>query len=500
MLSMVSSLSLSTRASFSLVVLVVVAVLSAATALFFDWRVSQADQHINHEEADVRMATDLQAALFHQRICVDTYLVSDGEVRWRQEIGAHEAKFQSDLAALRRSAERTDELALIAKVAEADARYDDERGQVLALFDQGRKTEAREFFLSRMTVGYEGAMAAAESVREVNRTDMRSALAANSAAMSWLGTTMITSAALTVLLGAGMFWLLFSRILRPLRKMAAQVRVASNGADASPGPRIGSEVAELGYYLHAIVSELDEARSTARQERSRDDQAARLAALGTAVAHVAHDFKNALTSIGGFARFIERHPEDPGRVREEAAIIARSCTRLEQLVHETVDYSRPNMMEPVVQSLNAAVQETLAGIASRVPKSVKLEMDLGPEVPDVPFDAVHLERVIANLVGNALEAVGTHGEVRVRTRPCDLGVELVIEDNGPGIPPMVRQRLFEPFFTTKQKGSGLGLPICRQIVTGHGGTVCYEPAPSGGTVFRVTLPRGKVPFRKEGKR
>jgi two-component system sensor histidine kinase HydH len=321
---------------------------------------------------------------------------------------------------------------------------------------------------------------------------MRRALAANSTAMTRLGATMIASATLTALLGAGMLWLLFSGILSPLRKMAAEVRAASDdgGAGTAPGPGSGSdnEVAEIGYYLHAIVSELAEARSTARQERSRDDQAARLAALGTAVAHVAHEFKNALTSIGGFARLIEQHPEDPGRVREQAAIIARVSARLEQLVRETVDYSRPNTVEPVVQPLNAAVREALAGLAGRVPEGVKLETDLDPQVPDVPFDAAHLERVIANLVGNSLEAVGPRGAVRVRTRPWERGAELIVEDNGPGIPPEVRERLFEPFFTTKKKGSGLGLAICRQIVAGHGGSICHEPAPGGGTIFRVTLP------------
>jgi len=237
-----------------------------------------------------------------------------------------------------------------------------------------------------------------------------------------------------------------------------------------------------------MLAQLARARSVSRDARPVDDQISRQIAIGAAVAHVAHEFKNALTSIGGFARFIERNPEDASRVREDAAIIARGSDRLEQMVRETLEYSRPNSMKPVVQPLNATVREALEGLRGRVPDGVVIESDLAASVPEVAFDAAHIERVVANLVGNAIEAVGAGGVIRVGTQAIEGGAELRVEDNGPGIPPEIRDRLFEPFFTTKSEGSGLGLAICRQIIAGHGGTIRCEPGRGRGTVFRVILP------------
>src|SRR5262249_38679412 len=106
------------------------------------------------------------------------------------------------------------------------------------------------------------------------------------------------------------------------------------------------------------------------------------------------------------------------------------------------------------------------------------------------LDAGQIERVVINLVKNAIEAApGETGEVTGRTfRPGRGRVELVGEDNGPGIAPEARKNLFVPFFTTKPGGTGIGLALVRQIVLGHGGVVTAEDRPGGGTMMRVVLP------------
>jgi signal transduction histidine kinase len=480
-------LGLSHRLIFTLVALVMVAVASTATAFYFGWQTRLADRAISHEVGDIRAATDLQTALFRQRIGVGAYLMS-GEHKWRQLVGGYDAEVRRQLSTLRKSADRAEESALIEGVAATDAEYDAVRERVLALYDSDHKAAAVKLFLGEMIASYETDMSAAEKVRELDRNDMRKALAHNQTAMFWLETMMAVSAALTMLLGASLLWLLFRKLLWPLRQMATEVQAASDGQSDAPEAAGEDDVAKLGYYLRMLLTEQVKTRSVAEEKQARDEHTERLAAVGTAVAHVSHEIKNALTSIGGFASFIQRHADDPERVREQAAIIFRSATQLDHLVRQTMDYSRPNAPAPMVQSLNAVVKEALAVISGRVPEGVKLEVALDPTIPDVCFDAAHLERVIANLVGNALEAVGPRGRVVVRTNRGEKGATLSVEDNGPGIPPAIHERLFEPFFSTKKKGTGLGLAICREIVAGHGGSICHEPAPSGGTVFRVTLP------------
>ena len=119
-----------------------------------------------------------------------------------------------------------------------------------------------------------------------------------------------------------------------------------------------------------------------------------------------------------------------------------------------------------------------------------MELSCG-ELPSFPFHAGQVGQVLLNLLRNALDAVGPGGEVRVSTALRPGAAELVVADNGPGIPPELRSRIFEPFFTTKDvgQGSGLGLAICRQIVADHhGGSLVLDESVPRGACFRVVLP------------
>jgi signal transduction histidine kinase len=111
-------------------------------------------------------------------------------------------------------------------------------------------------------------------------------------------------------------------------------------------------------------------------------------------------------------------------------------------------------------------------------------------LPAIAADASKLRQVLVNLIENAVHAVGTEGEVRVRGEAAGGQVVIAVEDTGPGLDAQVRERLFEPLITTKAKGIGLGLPLVRRIVESHGGTVSYEPSAAGGARFVVRLPIG----------
>jgi signal transduction histidine kinase len=119
---------------------------------------------------------------------------------------------------------------------------------------------------------------------------------------------------------------------------------------------------------------------------------------------------------------------------------------------------------------------------------VELRVELAPDVPRARVDAGQVERVVINLVKNAVEAAPRGGEVRVATARRGSQVEVIVDDNGPGIALEARRHLFVPYFTTKPGGSGIGLALVRQIVLGHGGSVTAEDRPGGGTRARVLLP------------
>ena len=181
--------------------------------------------------------------------------------------------------------------------------------------------------------------------------------------------------------------------------------------------------------------------------------------------------------------------------RTLATEIERATTRIYDLVSAVKRFTymnRDSAVEPtnITQGLN----DTVAMLAAKArAKSVAVRMDLVPNLPFVPANAGELNQVWANLLENALDAVGEGGEIIVRAATSDHEVAVSVIDNGPGIPPDVEKRMFEPFFTTKPigQGTGLGLDISRRLVQMHDGQIAVQTRP-GRTEFRVSLPIERV--------
>jgi signal transduction histidine kinase len=123
-------------------------------------------------------------------------------------------------------------------------------------------------------------------------------------------------------------------------------------------------------------------------------------------------------------------------------------------------------------------------------QDVDLQLDVYPDLPLVRLSREQLVQVVLNLVLNAADACGPGGRVSVRAKPHDRGVQMEIEDSGPGVLPEVRERLFEPFVTTKEvgKGTGLGLAVCRGLVESAGGTITLDTSYTAGARFVIELP------------
>jgi signal transduction histidine kinase len=124
-------------------------------------------------------------------------------------------------------------------------------------------------------------------------------------------------------------------------------------------------------------------------------------------------------------------------------------------------------------------------------RKIPIEYEAAPALPAITVDTIQIQQVVVNLVRNALESMETaNGEARVLVRAelRDELVEISVADRGGGVAAEARGQLFHPFFTTKTQGMGMGLSICRSIVTAHGGTLDFRPNPEQGTTFRFTIP------------
>ncbi|HSD65612.1 MAG TPA: HAMP domain-containing sensor histidine kinase, partial [Vicinamibacteria bacterium] len=148
---------------------------------------------------------------------------------------------------------------------------------------------------------------------------------------------------------------------------------------------------------------------------------------------------------------------------------------------------RPLAPGEIVESLAELVRPSLVG------HGIELGLDVAPGLPEVGVDRVQLEQALLNLVSNAVDAMPDGGRLSLAARPDGDGVAFVVSDSGVGIPPHDLARVFDPLYTTKPpgKGTGLGLPILREIVEAHAGTVRLESRPGEGTTAVVRLPAAR---------
>ncbi|PTN37808.1 ATP-binding protein [Desulfonatronum sp. SC1] len=215
----------------------------------------------------------------------------------------------------------------------------------------------------------------------------------------------------------------------------------------------------------------------------------RFAAIGEAAAHLSHEIKNPLLLMGGFAQQVLRTlSEDDPRV-EKLEIIAGEAKRLEHLLVEVRDFTRPPRPSLVETEFNELVRQVADLFQDQAEsQGVVSRLALDPKLPVCILDSDQIKQVLINLTKNALEAMPEGGELSISTaRDADF-VRIEIKDTGRGIPEEVMKKLFHPFFSTKAKGTGLGLAVSYKLVQDHGGEITAWSTPDQGARFTVRLP------------
>jgi two-component system sensor histidine kinase HydH len=220
-------------------------------------------------------------------------------------------------------------------------------------------------------------------------------------------------------------------------------------------------------------------------------RAERLASLGRLAAGMAHEIRNPLSSIRGFAQFFLKRFSDKDEEREYAAIMVKEVDRLNRVITDLLDFARPKEPRRESQPLAPIADHALSILAPDLAaRKVAVARLFTADLPPVPVDRDQILRLFINLILNAAESMETGGELTIgldrRTSPE--GIEITVSDTGTGIAPEDRERIFEPFFSRKRKGTGLGLAIVHQIVETHQGTIALESRPEAGTTFRIRLP------------
>jgi len=224
------------------------------------------------------------------------------------------------------------------------------------------------------------------------------------------------------------------------------------------------------------------------QEKVRRSE--RLAAIGKLAAGVAHEVRNPLSSIRGFAQFLGHVLEDKPEEREYAEIMVKEVDRINNVVTNLLSFARPVKPDLVPTDLPKLLDHTVRLVEEDARlRNINIRVSTSNGLKKIYVDGNQITQVMLNLILNALQAVESEGNITIEARMVDSNLlALSVEDDGPGIPPGNTNKIFDPFYSTREKGTGLGLAIVHMIVDNHGGEInLVSPIPGKGRGCRITI-------------
>ncbi|NCO51122.1 MAG: HAMP domain-containing protein [Deltaproteobacteria bacterium] len=296
-------------------------------------------------------------------------------------------------------------------------------------------------------------------------------------------------------LATGIVVVMMRFLRRPIEKISdcmAQVEAGDLGVRMQPAA--DDEIGRLMNGFNSMVAHLDQAQQELQQFHFQQMQRVdRLASIGEMAAGLAHEIKNPLAGISG-AISVLADDYEPGDQRRDIMLqIQTQITRLDKTVNDLLYFGKPGQPEFSYTNINDLLKQTLLFVVQHPEaRHIKYVEDLTPDLPAVWIDSKQIQQVVLNLALNAVQAMGDDGVLTLATdcleQASERWVRIILRDTGPGITPEVLSKIFVPFYTTKTQGTGLGLPICRQLMENHGGQLHIESEPGQGTTIILLLP------------
>ncbi len=234
-----------------------------------------------------------------------------------------------------------------------------------------------------------------------------------------------------------------------------------------------------------VVSDITELK-TLRERVIKTD---RLAALGEVAARVAHEIRNPLVSLGGFAKRLEKKLD--GNLKEYADIIAKEVERLEAILNDILSFVKETRIIKETVLSSRLMEDVICLMGSEIDeKNIVINKEFG-EPMEMYVDPSRIKDALLNILKNAVQAIGNNGTVTIRIYKQHDACVFEIRDTGPGISEEDLPFIFDPFYTTKKFGTGLGLTITHRIIEEHEGSIAVESKKGAGSLFRVSIPLKK---------
>jgi len=297
---------------------------------------------------------------------------------------------------------------------------------------------------------------------------------------------------LTMMAGLALTYLLAYKIMRPVEKLdRAAAEVARQNYDYRVPVDRHDELGRLAVTFNNMCSSIQ----SARQELIRQE---RISTIGRLSSSIVHDLRNPLAAIYGGSELMVDSDIAPPQLKRLAGNIYRASRRIQELLQDLVNVGR-GRTEGVeichLRDVAAAACDSVAQTADAQAVRIRLEIS---DAIELPLERARVERVFINLMGNALEAMPTGGEICLSAALDAGAVTVRVADTGPGVSPELHENLFQPFVSSgKRSGLGLGLALSRQTILDHGGDMWAESEPGQGARFCFRLPLSRTPARTE---
>jgi signal transduction histidine kinase len=235
-----------------------------------------------------------------------------------------------------------------------------------------------------------------------------------------------------------------------------------------------------------IVRDVTRVKALEKELREREN----LALIGEVVSSIAHSLSNPLNIISGNADYLLLDKKEDDKEYEELKTILDETTRITKSIRHLLNFSRPLKIHKENKNINDVIEEIIKN-SRYITGDKKITFKKSLDTLEVfKFDVAQIQEVISNIVTNAIQAIPSAGEIKIKSFKENNSAVVEISDNGPGISKENQEKIFQPFFSSKEygKGTGLGLSIARRIVKEHQGEITVRSTPGKGAIFSLSLP------------
>lgn len=257
---------------------------------------------------------------------------------------------------------------------------------------------------------------------------------------------------------------------------------------------LAANIRELSDIYDVLKAKLQDLRLRDERIKSFEEELVRankLSALGELAGSIAHEIKNPLISIQGFAGRILK-TGDKERIERYARLIEKEAERLSTVLIKLLEYSRMDTPRRESVEIDGIIDDTVLFMEHHLTrfKNIEVSVEKGRDVPPVMVDKIHVQQALVNIIINAAQSMPKGGTIHIRSGVEDNNAYISVSDSGGGIEPENIGKIFDPFFTTKPKGegTGLGLSICKRLMKANDGDISVESVPGQGSTFKLLMP------------